>query len=86
MNSKFFIKSEPVELFYNRNQGAVGKSHAESGIALRAIPDMASRERVARRSDVEVEEASVLSWENSIQTSVKEELFALSPEVSLQFA
>lgn len=57
----------------------------ESEIALRAIPDMASRVRVGRRADVEVEEASILSWENSIQATVKEELFAVSPEVSVQF-
>jgi hypothetical protein len=58
----------------------------ESETALRAIPDMASRERGTRRADVEVEEASVLNWENSIRTTVKEELFALSPEVSFQSA
>lgn len=62
------------------NQGAVGKSHV--GLSQ---PDIASRERGARRSEVEVEEASVSSWENSIQTTVKEELFAVSSEVSMQF-
>lgn len=71
------------------NQGAVGKSHVAlsqgSETALRAVPDMAPRERGARRSEVEVEEASVSSWENSIHTTVKEELFAVSPEVSMQF-
>ncbi|KAG0619567.1 hypothetical protein M758_4G148600 [Ceratodon purpureus] len=65
-------------------QGAIGKSDValsqESETALRVIPDVASRERVSRRADVEVEEASLLSWENSIQSTVKEELFALSPE------
>lgn len=46
---------------------------------------MASREQGARRLEAEVEDAKVSSWEISIQTTVKEELFAVSPEVSMQF-
>ena len=72
-------------MFLYWNQGAIAKNHAvhESEVALRGISDMSSRERGARRSDLEVEEARLLSWENSIQSTVKEELFSLSPEVSL---
>ena len=73
-------------MFLHWNQGAIAKNHAvhESEVALRAITDMSAREHGARRSDLEVEEASLLSWENSIQNTVKEELFSLSPEVSLR--
>lgn len=54
-----------------------------SEITLRAIPDTALRERVVRRADVEMEEAHISDWEHSTQMTIKEELYAVSPEVSL---
>ncbi|XP_024371913.1 uncharacterized protein [Physcomitrium patens] len=65
-------------------QGAVGKTQVAmpqtSEITLRAIPDTALRERVVRRADVEMEEAHISDWEHSTQMTIKEELYAVSPE------
>lgn len=53
---------------------------------LGSVPDTGPREHAARRVGMEVEEATVSNWEESTQMTIKGELHAVSPEVSLRLS